>query len=67
MTRTQTSSANIDLSYRIEGPPFVDEYLASSPKTLKAQPNEPRLAEILYRLAVIHRTRTSIHQLCVNL
>lgn len=67
VTRTETSSANIDLSNGIKGSPFVDEDLASSPKALKAKPNEPGLREILYRLCMIQGAWASIHQLRVDL
>lgn len=64
---TQASSADVDLLYRVESAPFVSDRLSVTSNTLKTKPYVSRLREFLQARAVIQGTRSTVHQMGMDL
>ena len=67
MARTQTSSADVNFFNRVKRAPFVRDRLSTTSKTLKPKPYVPGLREFLKGRAMIQGTRSTIHQVSMDL
>lgn len=67
VTGTQTPSTDIHFFYRVKSTPFVRDCLAVPTKTLKTKPYVSGLREFLKGRAVIQGTRSTVHQVSMDL
>lgn len=67
MSGAQTTSSDIDFLYWIKGTSLVGKSLAVTSETLKTEPHESGLGEFLQSRAVVHSSRSTVHQVCVDL
>lgn len=64
---THTSSANVDFFNRVKRAPFIRDRLSTSSKALKPKPYVSGLREFLKGRAVIQGTRSTVHQVSMDL